>query len=154
MPCGYVMMGTECYSCGCYGCVYRKLHLAIISQNMDAVMYLVIAAASCTTSLLDLQNFVFRQTALHLAVVTDQPAVVRLLVNCGASRDIRDRHGNTALHLACSRGLTRCIVEMMREFTMEEHTELEHYCHSAGLPALHLPDFNLPDMNAIDYEGM
>jgi len=121
---------------------------------MDAVMYLVIAAASCATSLLDLQNYEFRQTALHLAVITDQPAVVRLLVNCGASRDVRDRHGNSALHLACSRGLVQCIIEMMREFLPEERVQLEQYCHSAGLPPFQLPAFHLPNLNAFDYEGM
>ena len=134
--------------------VYRKLHLAVISRNMDAVMYLVTAAAGCATSLLDLQNFEFRQTALHLAIITDQPAVVRLLVNCGASCDVRDQHGNTALHLACSRGLVRCIIEMTREFSTEELSQLHHYCHSAQLPLPKLPAFHLPNLNAIDYEGI
>ena len=121
---------------------------------MEAVMYLVIAAASCAASLLDLQNSEFLQTALHLAVITDQPAVVRLLVNCGASCDVRDRHGNTALHLACSRGLVRCIIEMMRPFSTEELCQLKQYCHSAGLPVVQLPPFHLPNLNAFDYEGM
>jgi len=120
---------------------------------MDAVMFLVLAAASYSASLLDLQNFEFRQTALHLAVITNQPAIVRLLVNCGALPDIRDRQGNTALHLACSRGLTRCITEMMRQFSDEERTQLEQYCHSAGVPTFQLPAFRLPNLNAIDYEG-
>jgi len=121
---------------------------------MNAIMYLVISAASCATSLLDLQNYEFRQTALHLAILTDQPAVVRLLVNCGASCDIRDRHGNTALHLACSRGFIQCIIEMTREFSLDERAQLEQYCHNAGLPPFQLPPFHLPNLNAIDYEGV
>jgi len=137
------------YFCG----VYRKLHLAVISQSVDAIVYLVMAAVTCTTSLLDLQNYEFRQTALHLAVVTNQPAIVRLLVNCGASSDVRDHHGNTAMHLACSRGLIQCIVEMMREFSAEERAQLEQYAHSAGLPSFQMPAFRLPNLGAIDYEG-
>ena len=147
------MLLKQCCDCSCYVNVYRKLHLAIIAQSLDAVMFLVLSAASCSASLLDLQNFEFRQTALHLAVITDQPAIVRLLINCGASPDIRDRNGNTALHLACSRGLIRCIIEMMRKFSTDECTQLEEYCHSAGLPTFQLPAFRLPDVNAIDYEG-
>jgi len=116
-------------------------------------MFLVLAASSCNVSLLDLQNFEFRQTALHLAIITNQPAIVRLLINCGASPDIRDRNGNTALQLACSRGLVRCMIEMTREFSLEEHTQLEQYCQSAGLPTFQLPAFRLPNLNAIDYEG-
>ena len=116
-------------------------------------MFLVLAAVSSNVSLLDLQNFEFRQTALHLAIITDQPAIVRLLVNCGASPDIRDRNGNTALHLACSRGLIRCMIEMMRLYSDDECAQLAQYCHSAGFPALQLPAFKLPNLNAIDYEG-
>jgi len=136
--------------------VDRKLHLAVISQNVDAVMYLVMATLSCgVMSLLDLQNYEFRQTALHLAVITNQPSVVRLLVNCGASSDVRDQRGNTALHLACSRGLVQCVVEMVREFTTEECSRLEQYCQTAGLPtpANLLPAFHLPNAHAVDYEG-
>ena len=149
-----VVLAMSCCNYGCCGDVYRKLHLAIIAQSMDAVMFLILAAASCKKSLLDLQNFEFRQTALHLAVITDQPAIVRLLINCGASPDVRDHNGNTALHLACSRGLIRCVIEMMRKFSDDECQQLEQYCHSAGLPTFHsLPAYQLPNVNVIDYEG-
>ncbi|RZF44463.1 hypothetical protein LSTR_LSTR002236 [Laodelphax striatellus] len=40
------------------------------------------------------------QTPLHFAVLTNQPRIVRRLVCAGASPDILDIHGNTALHLA------------------------------------------------------
>jgi len=117
-------------------------------------MYLVMAATSCATSLLDLQNYEFHQTALHLAVITDQPAIVRLLVNSGASVDIRDRQGNTALHVACSRGLIRCIIEMMKQFTEEECQQIQQYRIAAELPTFQFPPFRLPNLNAIDYDGV
>lgn len=54
------------------------------------------------------------QTALHLAVHLDQPGAVRALVLKGASRVLQDRHGDTALHVACRRqhlACARCLLE-------------------------------------------
>jgi hypothetical protein len=54
------------------------------------------------------------QTALHLAVHLDQPGTVRALVLKGASRVLQDRHGDTALHVACQRqhlACARCLLE-------------------------------------------
>lgn len=54
------------------------------------------------------------QTALHLAVHLDQPSAVRALVLKGASRELQDRHGDTALHVACQRqhlACARCLLE-------------------------------------------
>lgn len=54
------------------------------------------------------------QTALHLAVHLDQPGAVRALVLKGASRVLQDRHGDTALHVACQRqhlACARCLLE-------------------------------------------
>ncbi|XP_071476544.1 NF-kappa-B inhibitor alpha-like [Diadema antillarum] len=49
------------------------------------------------------------QTPLMLSVMTSQPKVCRALVVAGASLDIQDPHGNTALHLACQRRNTECV---------------------------------------------
>jgi len=54
-------------------------------------------------SVLDFQNDA-AQTALHLAVLKKQPRVVRRLVATGARVDMRDRFGNTPLHLAAASG--------------------------------------------------
>lgn len=54
------------------------------------------------------------QTALHLAVHLDQPGTVQALVLKGASRMLQDRHGDTALHVACQRQhltCARCLLE-------------------------------------------
>ena len=45
-----------------------------------------------------------QQTPLHLAVLTNLPRLVTLLVSRGAVVDARDRHGNTPLHIACRYG--------------------------------------------------
>lgn len=42
-----------------------------------------------------------RQTALHLAVKTRMKGIVRLLVAHGAAVDVRDKFGDTPLHIAC-----------------------------------------------------
>jgi len=49
------------------------------------------------------------QTALHLAVLTDQAAVVERLLNAGASSDVVDRRGQTCLHTAVLLDTTTCL---------------------------------------------
>lgn len=48
------------------------------------------------------------QTALHLAVITDQPQLVEKLLKAGADPRPVDDSGNTALHIACKRGSLAC----------------------------------------------
>ncbi|XP_071656628.1 B-cell lymphoma 3 protein-like [Patagioenas fasciata] len=55
-----------------------------------------------------------RQTPLHLAVITSQPALVRLLVSHGASPSAPDRLGRSAAHLACEAASPRCLRELLR----------------------------------------
>lgn len=130
-----------------------KLHLAIIYPSIEATTALIIIAGAYSPSLLDIQNYEFRQTALHLAVITDKPEIVRLLVLCGATLDIRDRHGNTPLHLACSRGRVQCILEMTRCVADAERAWLSSYCEAAKLPPFEPRQSHLPDPCARDYEG-
>lgn len=52
--------------------------------------------------------FFFTQTALHLAVITDQPQLVDKLLKAGADPQLVDNSGNTALHIACKRGSLAC----------------------------------------------
>ena len=58
--------------------------------------------------------FLFPQTPLHLATITRQPAAIRRLLEAGASPDIPDRNGRTALHLACEQGDLDCAKEILR----------------------------------------
>lgn len=48
------------------------------------------------------------QSPLHLAVLTQQPLIVRRLVLVGADLSLRNSRGNTALHLACASGDLAC----------------------------------------------
>jgi hypothetical protein len=67
-----------------------------------------------------LEFLVCFQTPLHLAVLTQQHHIVRALLVAGASPDSRDRHGNTALHLASDQGLTKCVHALLQPVTVEE----------------------------------
>lgn len=48
------------------------------------------------------------QTALHLAVITEQPHLVERLLKAGADPRLADNSGNTALHIACKKGSLAC----------------------------------------------
>lgn len=48
------------------------------------------------------------QTALHLAVITEQPHLAERLLKAGADPRLADNSGNTALHIACKRGSLAC----------------------------------------------
>lgn len=48
------------------------------------------------------------QTALHLAVITEQPQMVERLLKAGCDPCLVDQSGNTALHIACKRGSLHC----------------------------------------------
>lgn len=60
------------------------------------------------------------QTPLHLAVLTHQARIARCLLVAGANVDIRDRRGNTALHLACQIGDLECVKALMEPVTVAE----------------------------------
>ncbi|KAJ8780018.1 hypothetical protein J1605_012054 [Eschrichtius robustus] len=86
------------------------IHLAVIHEAPAVLLYCL---ALLPQEVLDIQNNLY-QTALHLAVHLDQPGAVRALVLKGASRVLQDRHGDTALHVACQRqhlACARCLLE-------------------------------------------
>lgn len=86
------------------------VHLAVIHEAPDV---LLCCLALLPQEVLDIQNNLY-QTALHLAVHLDQPGAVQALVLKGASLALQDRHGDTALHVACQRqhlACARCLLE-------------------------------------------
>uniref|UniRef100_A0A3B3YA86 NF-kappa-B inhibitor alpha n=1 Tax=Poecilia mexicana TaxID=48701 RepID=A0A3B3YA86_9TELE len=81
------------------------LHLAIIHEAIEHVLQMI--QLSRNHSFLNKQNHQ-RQTALHLAVITEQPKLVDCLLKAGADPLLADNSGNTALHIACKRGSMAC----------------------------------------------
>ena len=57
---------------------------------------------------------------LHIAVLRNHPAIVRRLVVAGARLDVRDREGNTPLHLAARRGHVECGEALLRSIANQE----------------------------------
>ncbi|XP_053398887.1 NF-kappa-B inhibitor epsilon-like [Mercenaria mercenaria] len=87
------------------------LHIAVILMASKCIKLFISKAPICKW--LSLKNMLF-QTPLHLAAITNQPEVTKELVAAGAEVELRDREGNTALHIACREGFQR-IVECLLE---------------------------------------
>ncbi|KAI4880877.1 hypothetical protein NFI96_014925 [Prochilodus magdalenae] len=81
------------------------LHLAVIHEAEDYATQII--KQSWNDPFLNWQNNQ-RQTALHLAVITEQPHVVEMLLKAGCDPCLVDQNGNTALHIACKRGSLAC----------------------------------------------
>jgi ankyrin only family protein len=97
-----------------------QLHLAIASGFTEVVFALIRMAPH--PSYLDIQNNEL-YAPLHIAVLMDQPAMVRRLVVAGATTDIRDTEGNTPLHLAAKRGYLRCAKALLGPISVDEMKE-------------------------------
>lgn len=61
---------------------------------------------------LDLPND-FGQTALHLAVMSGHAIVARMLVQAGASLDVRNLDGNTPIHAATAAKHVDCLQALL-----------------------------------------
>lgn len=120
-----------------------QLHIAIIQGFIEVVYSLINIAPH--PYFLDIQNDVY-QTPLHLAVLTHQPKILRQLLVAGATVDMKDRHGNTALHLACQLGNLESVKALTEPVNVVE-TESASQQYTAYPPQL--PQ-NLEDRN---YDG-
>nr|AAZ40334.1 IkB [Carcinoscorpius rotundicauda] len=96
------------------------LHLAIVQETVEISLALVRFAMH--PDMLDIFNHL-SQTPLHLAVLTGQYRIVRRLIVAGATVDMRDRHGNTAFHIACERGDMECLRALTTPVTENEVIE-------------------------------
>ena len=73
------------------------------------------------------------QTPLHLAAITKQPHTIEMLLKAKADPTLRDRHGNTAAHVACSHGDVASLkVLVNREIRRER----------GALPELNMQNYN------------
>ena len=64
------------------------------------------------------------QTPLHLAVITHQTYIVKKLIEGGADVNLMDRHGQTALHLACQDSDVNC-VHAIRDVTQGSRVQIK-----------------------------
>lgn len=126
----------------CLFFLYSVLHLTAIHQQLD-VIQTVITSREFNPICLDLPNKLC-QTPLHLAVLTFQPTLVRLFLRYGASLEMRDKRGNTPLHIACEKGLYDCVRELTRPLVPDEVRDL-HY----PVPFHQIPQ----DQSIMNYDG-
>jgi len=76
----------------------RPIHVAVVQENLKLVQKLCAIMLKTAISL-DLTNYL-RQTPLHLAVMLGNVEMVNLLLKCGSSLTLKDRNGNSVIHLA------------------------------------------------------
>ncbi|XP_076874194.1 NF-kappa-B inhibitor alpha-like [Brachyhypopomus gauderio] len=100
------------------------LHLSIIHEAEDCATQII--KQSVNDPYLNRQNNQ-RQTALHLAVITEQPRTVEALLKAGCDPRMVDHDGNTALHLACRRGSLAC-------FSVLTQINTQHLRYILSLP--------------------
>lgn len=114
------------------------LHLAIIHEEEFIAQQLI---QLFPKEVLDIQNNLY-QSPLHLATYLNLTNVVKDLVEKGASLELQDQEGNTALHVACQRGQTECATEMTREVSPSSLAPVLETQNWRGLTCLHLAALN------------
>ncbi|KAM7367737.1 hypothetical protein PAMP_014017 [Pampus punctatissimus] len=114
------------------------LHLAIIHEDELITQRLI---QLFPKEVLDIQNNLY-QSPLHLATYLDLADVVKSLVEKGASLELQDQDGNTALHVACQHGQTKCATEMTREVSPSKLEPVLETQNWRGLACLHLAALN------------
>ncbi|KPP75277.1 NF-kappa-B inhibitor alpha-like [Scleropages formosus] len=110
------------------------LHLAIIHEAADYAVKMI--KQSVNDPFLNIQNYQ-RQSALHLAVITEQPQIVDHLLKAGCDPQLVDNQGNTALHIACKRGSLSCFSVLTQSCPVELPTLMSAKNYS-GLNCIHL----------------
>ncbi|XP_072049647.1 uncharacterized protein [Amphiura filiformis] len=98
------------------------LHIAI-SQADEIELGLIhhlICLVSMSGRSVDIYNYV-QQTPLHIAVITDNADITRMLLEAGANPNETDRNGLTAVHHACVNNSIVCLKTILgrSKFTVD-----------------------------------
>nr|XP_033770848.1 uncharacterized protein LOC117345795 [Geotrypetes seraphini] len=109
------------------------LHIAVAQGNVNMVHRLIYLFLQGKKEL-DTYN-IMRQTPIHLAVITKQPALVALLMSHGASPMTLDRNGQTCIHLACEHGSVACLQALTESSQGNVDLETRNY---EGFTPLHV----------------
>ncbi|XP_058469135.1 dynein regulatory complex subunit 5-like isoform X2 [Solea solea] len=116
----------------------KFLHLAIIHEDDLITQHLIDLFPK---EVLDIQNNLY-QSPLHLATYLNLIDVVKSLVWKGASLELQDRDGNTALHVACQHGQNECANEMTWNVSPSKLAPVLEIQNWRGLACLHLAALN------------
>ncbi|NP_001089250.1 uncharacterized protein LOC734297 [Xenopus laevis] len=115
------------------------LHLAIIHEE-KALVKEVIRRSYRDHCYLNKHNHL-HQTALHLAVITEQHDISLLLLQAGCDAEIQDFRGNTALHIACKQGSLRGVAVLVQHCDKQLPALLKSVNYD-GHTCLHLASIN------------
>lgn len=116
-----------------------QLHLACVTGYVNVIAALIrMAPHPC---LLDIQNDE-AQSALHIATLTAQPLVIRMLLVAGAEPTLRDRNGNTPLHLACISGDLQCVKALTIPISSSELQEAQRLTTQTTNTPIKINNFN------------
>ncbi|KAG9283215.1 NF-kappa-B inhibitor alpha [Astyanax mexicanus] len=110
------------------------LHLAVIHEAKDYAIQII--SQSIKDPFLNRQNNQ-RQTALHLAVITEQPHIVERLLKAGCDPRLVDDNGNTALHIACKRGSMTCF-SVLTQINTQHLRSILSFSNYNGHTCLHI----------------
>ncbi|XP_028678829.1 uncharacterized protein bcl3 [Erpetoichthys calabaricus] len=109
------------------------LHIAVVQEQKSVVQRLIQILLDGKKEL-DIYNNL-RQTPLHLAVITQQPHMVHLLVSNGSDAMLSDRNLQTSIHLACEHNNFDCLQEILNQRWKHLNLEARNY---EGLTPLHI----------------
>ncbi|XP_078089927.1 nuclear factor of kappa light polypeptide gene enhancer in B-cells inhibitor, alpha b [Mustelus asterias] len=112
------------------------LHLAIIHAASDIVLEILNNTRAGDPYLHQQNNL--KQTPMHLAVITQQPEVLRALLWAGGDLGLRDINGNTPLHIACEMNLALYVKTISDFLTRHDIRNLLDSKNYNGLTCLQL----------------
>ncbi|XP_067847593.1 nuclear factor of kappa light polypeptide gene enhancer in B-cells inhibitor, alpha b [Heptranchias perlo] len=112
------------------------LHLAIIHTAND-IVFQILNNTRDGDQYHHRQNNL-KQTPMHLAVITQQPEVLRSLLWAGGDLGLRDINGNSPLHIACEMNLFSCMQTITEFSTRHDMRNLLDSKNYNGLTCLQL----------------
>lgn len=117
------------------------LHTAVVQKREDVVSELL--QCLLPPGYVNFRDSQYR-TALHLAVLSDQPEMLKDLLKAGANPFSRDLNGETPLHIACASGFITCVKTLVTLITFFNRSsviepDVKNY---KGFSCLHLAAAN------------
>lgn len=125
----------------CFDYFFSQAHLLLIHGKVNLFLQALFLVQ--TAAILNIQNNL-HQSLLHLAVILHLPQVVRKLVARGADIDIRDKQGNTPLHLACHKADLECVLSLTTPLEPREMKDVPYTYSYRRIPQ---------DQDIMNYEG-
>jgi len=122
------------------------LHVAVTNKQTSSI-YAIIQRVP-HPDLLDVRDRL-GESAMHWAVITGQHEVLRRLLVSGATIDLRNRNGDTALHIACHLADLDCVKALLKPISPSEVIEAQLHHYTPQIQGTNMIDF----IHLMNYEG-